>query len=254
MVTDFGFITTFSDEYYYGIKMCETMEEFLPKNADLTIYYEGKSVPENTAKNTFLPYPMKSINDFKKNYFSIQNEIIKGKSINSRDYDSAQLYRWDAIRFSWKIFSLLEFYNKCKSRYMVWIDADVHLTSKIPENFLWTLVEDGKYASYLNRARLHTECGFVIYDTQHPHHLLFWQRMNGLYNNGDLFKLKYWTDCHAFDFLIELSEKDGFKNNPLVDTSKGDHAWNGSPLHKYSRHFKGMSNKKALDNNKTAPF
>ena len=71
--------------------------------------------------------------------------------------------------------------------------------------------------------------------------------MMNLYDNGQIFKLSAWTDCHAFDYLIGRSRQEGVKHKPLVDTRHGDHAWNGSPLHKYSRHFKGLRNKQKLD-------
>ena len=247
MGLNFGFVTTFSDSYHYGIEMCRTMEEYLPDDCNLTVFYEGKELPDNTDRITYLPFPEFKIYKFKTIASPHQDMVLLGKKPEDEIYDKQQLYRFDAIRFAWKIYAMNEFHNKCPARYMVWIDADVHLTSKIPDDFLFTLVEEGKYASYLNRDRIHTESGFLIYDTEHPHHLEFWKRMMNLYDNGQIFKMSAWTDCHAFDYLISRSRQEGVKHKPLVDTRHGDHAWNGSPLHKYSRHFKGLRNKQKLD-------
>ena len=66
MGLNFGFVTTFSDSYHYGIEMCKTMEKYLPDDCNLTVFYEGKELPDNTDRITYLAFPEFKMYRFKK--------------------------------------------------------------------------------------------------------------------------------------------------------------------------------------------
>jgi hypothetical protein len=239
----FNFVTTFSNEYSqgFGIKMAESIKKYFPDNADLTVYYEGEALPPSNSKVKYLPFPIDKTNVFKKKFGHKQDHMV-GKLHPEKDvlvYDRQKTFKFDAIRFAWKVYAMLEHHDKCNARYMGFIDADVELTKQIPSDFFNTLVKEGTYVSYLNRTKQHTETGFLIYDTHHPYHKTWWKGMKDLYQNGSLFELQYWTDSHAFDHLLRQAILAGVNVNPLVNPKIMDHGWGGSPLRFYSEHYKG---------------
>ena len=54
------------------------------------------------------------------------------------------------------------------------------------------LVEKMFLIKHLN----YSECGFLIFNTEHPIHEKFWQNMMKMYDDGDLFSEQEWHDSY----------------------------------------------------------
>lgn len=146
--------------------------------------------------------------------------------------DQTQDYRFQARRFSYKVFSILEAAKK--GGILVWIDADTVAFQDIPEQFLRELIE-GVQIAYLGRENMHSECGFVMYDCDKLGE--FFERWRNLYETGDIFKLKEWHDSYVFDHL-RTSMKIPCRNISGPG-KKAHHPFINSPLGKYIDHLKG---------------
>ena len=154
-------------------------------------------------------------------------------------YNDHKLYLWDAGRFCYKIYAMHEA-TKSPERYTVWVDADVLFHDYPSEQWMHSLVQEGAYTSYLHRmkSKLHSETGFIVFDTEHKYHKEWWEGIMDLYDNHNIFKFKSgWTDSHAHDHMIKVSEKKGIDHVKLSDNAWK--AWDSSPLIQYCRHFKG---------------
>lgn len=148
-------------------------------------------------------------------------------------------YRFQAKRFSYKVFSILASQGKGR---LIWLDADVKVFAKVPGKFLDDLMPKGVYTAYLGREKMHSECGFVIYDRSHPAHEKFMSAWRNLYETDDLFKLKEWHDSLAYDHLrTSLNVPSISISGPGKSTH---HPFINSPLGKYMDHFKGNRKEK----------
>ena len=107
--------------------------------------------------------------------------------------------------------------------------------------------------SYLGRENIsvqhltYSECGFLIFDTHHSSHEVFWKEMMEMYSGGKLFNEKEWHDSYIFDQVRKKIEK---KYNVLnlnisklglvdIETKTDDHVFVTSVLGEFMDHKKG---------------
>lgn len=208
-------VTSFSRDGYerYGRDFIESCGN-LPY--DVTVYSEDD-----------LPIPHKKLDD------PVHLEFLKRRPGDPPDY------RFQAKRFSYKTFSVLA--SKGEGR-LIWLDADVKVFGKVPAKFLDDFLPKGVYTAYLGREKMHSECGFVIYDRSHPVHEKFMSAWRNLYETDGLFKLKEWHDSFVYDHLRTSL------NVPSINISgpgkSAHHPFINSPLGKYMDHFKGNRKEK----------
>ena len=145
-----------------------------------------------------------------------------------------------ALRFSHKVFAVLNGSEKVRSDFMVWLDADTRTFAKVTKDWLSGLVEVLSHVTYLGRQGNYTECGFVIYNLTHSCNKEFMHRWRQYYVEDTLFKLSQWHDCVAFDVLRQQFEKIGVTNINLSPNGKGyDHVFINSVLGEKMDHMKG---------------
>jgi len=146
-----------------------------------------------------------------------------------------------AVRFAYKTFSILHAAVTSSADYLIWIDADTFTHTKITHKFLSTLVEPDNYLTYLGRENNYSECGFVIYNLNHPANIPFMNVWRHLYEDDEVFDLEQWHDSFVFDQIRKTYEKDGIiKNTNLSPWGKDyDHVFINSVLGNYMDHMKG---------------
>ena len=227
----------------FGMRLCQQAEQYLPDNAKMLVYYEGKNLPESTSKVTFVPHVIDKVEKFKsisKNrfipkQFKKYDYVADSKKINRLDY----YYEWDAVRFCHPPFALIDSLDKIETRYLISIDSDVQIHKPIPIDFFPSLVREGVYVHYLSRHPVkHMESGFIIWDTQHPSHKIWWDKYRELYEQGKIYELfDGWTDCHAFDYI---NTKVKTKTHHIARANHNQ-VWGESPLREYMAHYKGVA-------------
>ena len=143
------------------------------------------------------------------------------------------------------------------SDFLVWLDADIKTAKPISLTFLNKLIDKQKYMSYLGRSHVkkenvrYSETGFIIFNKNHPMHNIFWSKIDKMYDGGELFKLKDWTDSFMFDEVrMILEEEKGIQNINISDfgiknVGNESHVFIASILGDYMDHKKGdRKNKK----------
>jgi hypothetical protein len=136
-------------------------------------------------------------------------------------------FLWDAKRFCHKVFAQLDAMEDGEPFW--WVDADVALLTAVPE----ALTTQTEVVTFLGRDS-YTETGLVGFNVVHPDFEEFKARYRRMYTDGLLFKLQYWTDCHAFDFAREGK---GFN---LTPNGRGfDNVMRDSKFGACMAHFKG---------------
>ena len=152
--------------------------------------------------------------------------------------DESNDYRFQAKRFSYKVFAILDAAQRLmrsSDRLLVWIDADTVAFRDIPAKFLHDLLPKDKWIAYLGRERMHSECGFVIYDCGKLH--AFFEAWRNLYATNEIYLLKEWHDSFVFD---HLRQKMKIPCENISGPGKtAHHPFINSPLGKYIDHLKG---------------
>jgi hypothetical protein len=116
-------------------------------------------------------------------------------------------YRFDAVRFAHKV-AVIESQFFCGFRdAMVWMDADCVTHAKVDPAWLSELLGDADFA-YLKRGRKYSETGFMIF-RRSPACAELIRSVADLYRSDELFALREWHDCMAFDTIRERMEREG---------------------------------------------
>jgi len=255
------FITSINEKLYnsYGKRFIETWKIRAKSDIKLIICFEGE-ITDEVMLHTSEKIQIININssrqvDFLKKFGKFQE--AHGIKLYKNLADDKTLtynynYRFDAIRFSFKIFSFI----KCLDMDLInsdfaWIDADVVCLKDFDSNSLKSIFpESNQLASYLGRNKFpkpnpYSECGFIGYNINHKNCIDFIDEIYKTYENGDLFKLNEWHDCMVFDHTRAKFEtlKIEFKNIS-AHIPEADHPFMQTELGTYFDHLKGPQRKK----------
>lgn len=161
-----------------------------------------------------------------------------------------QSYLDDVVKFSHKVFALEKCADAVKDDidYLIWLDADV--ITKKPVDLEWlktVLPADDEVVSYLSRAPLHSECGWVAYNLKAGGYELISQ-MKAEYVLGHFKDYKNGaTDCHVIDFCLQGKK---YKNlSPHYKYGVSDiNVWPETKLAEKMTHRKGNRKHMAAEN------
>ena len=238
----FSSVTTFNlKTQSYGIEMLESYHKFWPMNCLMYTFLQNFSnLDDRKVKNKI------KIFDF---YKTIpEHKVFCQKYGRKNRTDN---YRYNAVKFSHKIFAIKKAISLCNTQYLIWLDADIKTFKKIDYSFLETLVKPNFYMSYLGREHIskiknrYSETGFMIFDLKHQLHELFWHIVDEMYLNGKLFNLDEWTDSWVLDYVRKKVEKNhNLKNLNISDlglkeVGNESHVFVASILGDYMDHKKG---------------
>ncbi|WP_246662717.1 hypothetical protein [Rhizobium sp. P44RR-XXIV] len=151
-------------------------------------------------------------------------------------------FRWDAVRFSNKVFAVADAIRRYRTTVdqLIWLDADTVTHREIPRSFIDGIAPRGnQLAAYLNR-RIYPECGWVAYNLRHPALLSFVDRFEGAYSSGYFLNLKESHDSFVFWKVLqqmELDQEAQFKR--LGSCLTKTHVFINSALGGYMDHLKG---------------
>ena len=245
----YEFFTTFPERHKFGFNLTNTAEKYLPDSAKLVVYYEGETLPESTSKVEFVKFDPTASKIFCERAVLFQsNKIPPLTKVNSPEYISRRYYMWDAKRFCWKSYCMIQHMKRTSSKHTMWIDSDVEFKKEITEEWIKSLINIECYGSFLDRPNKYTETGFLYFNTTHSYHKTFWQDMRKLYDDLELFNISNgWMDCQAYDYCRKKAESSGVKFFDLVKPELKDIAcevWEKSFLKDYSVHYKSTHREK----------
>ena len=239
----FSAVTTFHlPKHLYAVEMINSFFANWPNEVTLTAFIENSSEIDDSAVK-----PKIIVKDFEKNIPKYQNFVEKFKEKEKYTDD----FRFNVFRFAHKVYAIEAALKNAKTKYLIWLDADIKTYKRITLEFLETLIEPGSYMSYLGRENIsvkhlnYSECGFLIFDTQHALHKNFWHNMMKMYDGGKLFQESEWHDSYIFDIVRKnLENEKNLKNFDitslgLVKLNNDNHVFISSVLGKFMDHKKG---------------
>ena len=242
-LSKYSAVTTFHlPKHIYGVEMINSFYANWPNEITLTAFIENSSKIDDSAVK-----PKIIIKDFDKTVPEYQKFVRKYKEKEKYTDD----FRFNVFRFAHKVYAIASALKNIKTKYLIWLDADIKTYKKLPLEFLDTLINQNSYMSYLGRENIsvkhlnYSECGFLIFNTEHLIHKRFWEDMMKMYDGGKLFQEKEWHDSYIFDVVrkkLEAEKKiENFDISSIdcFNLKTDDHIFVSSVLGKYMDHKKG---------------
>jgi hypothetical protein len=207
MTTQISVVTTFHPEGYekYGRRMIETFLQHWPSEVNLKVYAQDCMVAQSASNlsTVNLHQAIPELVEFKKRY-SADPRATGQVPMGSPDRKGKQPgigFRWDAVRFSHKVYAMCHAARSVNQGIMFWMDADMVCHSHISCDFIRSRVPVSAGVAFLGRARKFTETGLWGINLDHSHSRIFIDRMQWAYDdaeNGVLAMAEY-HDCWVFD-------------------------------------------------------
>lgn len=232
----------------YAQNMIDTFEQFWPDDVDLYCYAEDCS-PKATKNNIIIKNLHESCTDlvqFKNKFRNVpwaNGMQMKETGLNFE----ANNFKWDAVRFSNKVFAVIHACENINADWVIWLDADVKTFAPVTKEFLATVCPGSHFVSYLGRrVKYHSECGWVGYNVRDPQCKYFMRDWRDLYMNEGVFELKEYHDSFVFDVLRKQYQEKGVKFYNLSPDLPGKgpgHPFIASQLGTVMDHMKGTRRK-----------
>ena len=246
----YAVITTFHQPglSQYAQTMIDTFEQYWPDSVDLYCYAEN-CTPKTTKPNVHvldLHQQSPDLVEFKEKYRNVpwaNGMQMKETGLNFE----ANNFEWDAVRFSNKVFTVIDAVRNTTADWVIWLDADSKTHSPVTEQFLQQVCPENHFVSYLGRrAKYHSECGWVAYNVRHPDAAQFVTDWRNLYMSGQLFDLKEFHDSFVFDVLRTQYQERGtpfYNLSPELPGKGPGHPFIASQLGTVMDHMKGFRRK-----------
>jgi hypothetical protein len=230
-------VTSFSAKGYeeYGKEFLQCWSWFWGNSgAELLVCHEGEY--HDGPWHTFDLRQDTALHSFKNRHASRRasgREHFSGW--RSKELRTGYSYRFDAVKFSHKVFAQ----NHASIHYnhdrLIWLDADVRTLAPITPEVLDLILPPGYDTSRLARKRKHTETGVVGYRGVAGRLVL--ARMANYYTTGRVFQLPEWHDCAVYDQVCDEARPE-LRVFDIVRTTNG-HPLTVSPLNPWLDHLKG---------------
>ena len=219
-------MTFTKDGYDKHAETCiESLKEFWPSDVELLAYPEGFKMDGRELLSSS-PECLK----FKQDMYS--RPAAHGKI--GRTY----YYIYDAVKWSHRIFALQAAARETDAQILINMDSDIVTFDKVTHEFLEEQLGDADIA-YMSRKwiKMYSECSFVLYRLENPKVREFIDDHVEMYTNYKILDLAAWTDCHAFDYLVEKSDLKFKDINEGISPSM--HPFVNGPLGSVMDHLKG---------------
>ena len=216
-----------------------------PKETYLTVYVDDPIPKHELIRDSRVTYKIlnqKDLLSFKERHAN----NLEANGLGSKSEAGQKNYRYDAVRFSHKVFALFQFLEENDTDVLIWLDGDSRTHSSVSVNDINSWCPNEKFAGYLARPWMYTETGFHILNTKHPISKEFLNAWKQYYIDDSIFRLDMWTDCHTYDAAKTKFNDDHWYN--LSPPIKNNHPFINGPLGMFMDHMKGPRKKKGTSN------
>lgn len=253
---DINLVTTFHSKglELYGQRFLDSFADKVDKNIKLLVYAEDCD-PINPDPERITIYDAKEtltdLQEFKKKW----QDVPKAKGVcpfpEKRPKDYHKEFKWDAIRFSNKVYAVFDAVKK-SSEWCVWIDADCYIHTPWSYKEFSELLPNDVWITYVGRGKKSNtwpECGFYGLNLKQKTCQKFIEKFKKMYDNAEegIFSLNEWHDSYVFGVL--LTEMESYNSNILnysndlaikgAQTGGGGHPIINTNLGKWIDHLKG---------------
>jgi hypothetical protein len=239
-------VTTFHQAGYekYGRRMIETFLKNWPSDITLYVYAEDcvvtESAPNLVVKDLHQSSP--ELVSFKTIWKNVPkaNGDVSDDPIRSNRKDAGKGFKWHAVRFAHKVYSIFSCAKTCNSDVLFWMDADTVCHSPITKAQIEKFCQPKVDIGFLGREGKYTECGLYSMNLRSERVQTFLKEFQRVYDDAErgIFLMEEWHDSYVFDVVrkqMTLSE-----NNWSRGIIKGEgHPLINSEWGAYLDHLKG---------------
>ena len=205
MTQKIAVVSTFHRKGYdhYARRMIQTFLQTWPSDIILYVYPEDHTVDESapnlvvrdlhTSCPDLVAFKQRWSNDPK-----ARGEVATGP-VDAKGKAPGLGFRWDAIRFSHKVYSVCHAAANTDADVLFWMDADMVCHSPITHEFIDRMAAPGVGLGFLGRANKFTECGLYSMNLRDSATQEFLVEFKKAYDTGRLFSFKEYNDCWVFD-------------------------------------------------------
>lgn len=230
-------ITTFNEAGYkqYGQRMIQTFLQNWPLEVTLVVYAEDceviESAPNLVVHNIEI---VDALTTFKSVWQDVPraNGNVTDDPVRSRRKDSGKGFKWDAVRFAHKVYSIFHCARHVKTDWLIWMDGDTVCHSTVLLADLDRLCPPDRDLCFLGRKGKYSECGLYAMNIARGNAKTFLQNFQRMYDDADhgIFTLKEWHDSFVFDAVrsqCALAELDWSSHlitgegHPLINSEWG---------------------------------
>ena len=219
-------ITTFNQAGYkqYGQRMIQTFLKNWPEEITLVVYAEGCRVEESAENLVVRDLGMvDALTIFKEAWRDVPraNGDVSDDPVRSKRKDSGKGFKWDAVRFAHKVYSIFHCAKNTKTDWLLWMDADTVCHSPITKDDIDRLCPAQYDLCFLGRQGKYSECGLYAMNLKHPVIERFLWDFQRMYDDADrgIFTLVEWHDSFVFDAVR--------KNHRLTELDWSSHLITG---------------------------
>ena len=217
-------ITTFNADGYakYGRRMIQTFLQNWPVN--LVVYAEECDVNETAANLEVRDISVvDELAAFKQQWLGVPqaNGDVSADPVRSQRKDAGKGFKWDAVRFAHKVYSIFHCANHIDTDWLIWMDADTVCHSPISVDDLNRLCPNNKDLCFLGRRGKYTECGLYAMNLRSQRTRDFLTQFQRYYDQAEqgIFTLAEWHDSFVFDAVR--------KHHPLIELDWSSHLITG---------------------------
>ena len=236
MSSKFSVVTTFHQSGYvtYGKRMINTFLQNWPAEVNLYVYAEDCAV-EESASNLHvlnLHHASPELVAFKQQWSNDPRATGKQASgpADQKGKQPGIGFKWDAVRFAHKVYSIFHAAKNCNTDWLIWMDADTVCHSPISVDTIERFCQ-GELC-FLGRKNKYTECGLYAMNLTSAACQRFLNKFQEYYDNAEtgIFTLSEWHDSFVFDAvrtqvpMIELDWAQGLikgEGHPLINSEWG---------------------------------
>lgn len=204
---NFSVVTTFHQEGYhkYGKRMIETFIKNWPKEVKLYVYTENcqisESAPNLVVRDLHNSSP--ELVKFKEIWKNVPkaNGDVSNDPVRGRRKDAGKGFKWHAIRFAHKVYSIFACAKECNTDILIWMDADTICHSPITLDSLKKMIPGAKDLCFLGRKGKYSECGLYSLNLKSEQTQMFLIEFQRVYDQAEsgIFLLDEWHDSFVFD-------------------------------------------------------
>lgn len=245
-MSKYAVVTTFHAKGYeqYAQKFIKTFLETWPKTINLYVYTEDCKISESSSNLIVrdLHSTSQPLVNFKNKWKNVPkaNGDVSQDPVRSKRRDAGKGFKWDAVRFAHKVYSIFHCANNCDADILIWMDADMVCHNSISESQLASLIPDDFDLCFLGRMGKFSECGLYSMNLTRNTTRTFLKNFQNYYDDAEngIFTLDEWHDSFVFDAVRKLN-----RINELDWTGgmiKGEgHPLINSPWGAFLDHLKG---------------
>lgn len=253
-MTKYSVVTTFNQKGYdvYANKFIKTFNDRVDNRIPLVVYAEDCK-PTGDSRTLILDakQTLPKLNHFKEKWKNTPKANGKCppdiKARRPKDWHKE--FKWNAIRFSNKVYAIFHEAKRTDADVLIWMDADCVVHSSVNQEDFERMLPPTFDIHYLGRGKKWPECGFYGMNLKSAHCQDFLTNFEKMYEEADngIFRLEEWHDSFVFDVVLKM-HRQKFPNSPIKDFSGHLISGEGHPLVNcelgaYFDHLKGDSRK-----------